>query len=125
MSESRPPTPDGERELVARGPLTLFDGQDLPRLQPVLHRTWAMPMKWTFEVKPLRECSCAICGSTRHSWIRSLVIRHLSRANGRMTWSLTALRCFTWRLTDFLEKMLSDHGPSRFDGVVFEYLPTA
>ena len=55
MFESRPPTPDGERELVARGPLTLFDGQDLPRLQPVLHRTWAMPMKWTFEVKPLRD----------------------------------------------------------------------
>jgi hypothetical protein len=31
MSESRPPTLDGERESVARGPLTLFEGQDLPR----------------------------------------------------------------------------------------------
>jgi hypothetical protein len=31
MSESRPPTPD-ERRSVARGPLTLCEGQDLPRL---------------------------------------------------------------------------------------------
>jgi hypothetical protein len=30
MSESRPPTPD-ERRSVARGPLTLSEGQDLPR----------------------------------------------------------------------------------------------
>ena len=33
MSESRPPTPDGREDVYARGPLTLCEGQDLPRLQ--------------------------------------------------------------------------------------------